>query len=146
MTRSDSSWLHRLCPVCGEEASLEDEVIVDHNNLDGAACIASGRRAKTPNYPVSVLYVCDLCGQRTKSNLKTGVVHSHNLHGTVAVCANSGKFIGPVGQIVELELLPPKPLEPTQSGRKVVSKGYSDRPSTSVRTISGGLPSLGKHH
>lgn len=91
--------------------------------------------------PDSVKYECADCGATTKVNGRTGRLYSHQVPGKVTVCSTSGTFVtvGQGGEPVRLPPLRPQPASVHQPERLVV-----DERSTSVRTVQGGLPGLGK--
>lgn len=126
--------------MCDRLIKVVSNRIVEHVGETGDHCASSGHLADIPHVTVSAPFECDECGQLTKSNLRTGVVHSHNLPGDTRVCSNSGQFIGPLGGSVVVRLLP-EPSVPTPASR---THGYSDEAKSSVRAVRGGLPGLGR--
>jgi len=92
--------------------------------------------------PDAIRHECADCGATTKVNTRTGRLYSHQAPGKIAACPASGDVVVPP-QGGEPLLLPSlkaeqKPAVP-KPPRRVV-----DEPSASVRTVSGGLPGLGK--
>lgn len=91
--------------------------------------------------PDAVDYECPDCGARTKANKRRGNLYSHQVPGAVKVCSASGRRVlsgRRGGGAPQLPPLRPEPAPP-------VSPVFSDSgPSSSVRTVSGGLPTLGK--
>jgi ribosomal protein S27E len=92
--------------------------------------------------PDAIRHECADCGATTKVNTRTGRLYSHQAPEEIAACSASGEVVAPP-QGGEPLLLPPleavqKPAVP-EPPRRVV-----DGPSGSVRTVSGGLPGLGK--
>ena len=142
-----SSWLELACPLCGQVVMLDDAVICSHANGE-ISCEGSGRRANVPHYEISTAYECRDCLRTTKSNLRTGIVYSHNLPNSTEVCSSSASYLGRIGLSVELVLLPPKRDTPAAqkpgASKPVLSRGYPGESHESVRTVSGGLPGLGK--
>lgn len=128
------------CPICSHLIKVVSDRIVEHLGSTGDACESGERLAEIPRVTVSAPFECDECGQLTKSNLRTGVVHSHNLPGDTRVCSNSGRFIGPLGGSVVVRLLP----EPTVLSPVPRVHGYNDEAHSSVRAVRGGLPGLGR--
>lgn len=92
------------------------------------------------NNPDACTYECLDCGRTTKVNRRTGRVYSHQIPGGIRVCLASGTLALPVQ-----DGNPPE-LPPLRSNTTSVSqpKPVADGPSTSVRTVRGGLPSLGR--
>lgn len=92
--------------------------------------------------PDAIRHVCADCGATTKVNSRTGRLYSHQAPGEIAACSASGEFVAPP-QGGEPLLLPPmqavQKAEVPQQPRHVVDEG-----SSSVRTVPGGLPGLGK--
>lgn len=139
-------WIKLRCPVCGSVTELTAGRLASHYGPDDAACPGAGHAAEVPRVSTKREYLCPECGQRTYSNLRSGIVHSHNLTGQTDVCRNSGRFLGPIGLVVDAVLVHERAapqLIPVPKERRPVNY---DRPSTSVRTVSGGLPGLGKRN
>lgn len=93
-----------------------------------------------------VRYECAECGLRTWASTRTGECYSHNVPGLVPVkvCSMSRVVVVPSDELRDVEALVierPKSTrpEPTSDPR------YYDESETSVRTVSGGLPGLGRH-
>jgi len=79
---------------------------------------------------------CPSCGRNTRVNLRTGLSYSHTVPGSNALCEMSAVPVVPPaidGQAPELDR-PEKTPQVTQPRR------YYDGVSTSVRTISAGIP------
>jgi hypothetical protein len=102
----------------------------------------SGGSDSSMRNPDAVKHECAECGAITKVNRRTGRLYSHHVPGEVTVCSASGTLVA-VSQGGEPPRLPPlgpqPPSIPQPAARPVV-----DGPSTSVRTVQGGLPGLGK--
>ena len=147
MGNASSSWLELVCPLCGQVVMLDEAVICAHTNGE-TSCAGSGRHASVPHYEFSTAYECQDCLKTTKSNLRTGIVYSHNLPNSTEVCPSSASHLGRIGLSVELVLLPPKrpaPAAPKPGApNPILSLGYPGQSHESVRTVSGGLPGLGK--
>lgn len=127
-----------LCPSCGERIVLTEGAISHHDSVDAGPCSLSGSPAWIPGDVFKVAYHCEVCKQVTKSNLRTGVIFSHNLPDSTSVCTNSGKFIGPVGATVTATLLPLKKRKKVKGAPRIDSTPRDS--GSSVRTVSGGLP------
>lgn len=92
--------------------------------------------------PDAIRHECADCGATTKVNTRTGRLYSHHVPGGSTACSASGDVVTPP-QGGEPPLLPPlravrKPPVPKSS------RYVADEPSSSVRAVAGGLPSLGK--
>jgi ribosomal protein S27E len=94
--------------------------------------------------PHSMPYDCADCGTTTKINVRTGRLYSHQAPDALVVCSASGNIVA-VPQGGEPMLLPPLGTESRPAPPKP-SRAPVDEPSASVRTVSGGLPGLGKRH
>ncbi|GAA3484801.1 hypothetical protein GCM10018966_093330 [Streptomyces yanii] len=92
--------------------------------------------------PDAIPFTCPRCGAETKANRRTGRLYSHQAPGKLLACGASDSQIMARQRGKSLTLPPlrePKPPEvPTRAAP--VTEGHS----TSVRTVSGGLPSLGR--
>jgi DNA-directed RNA polymerase subunit RPC12/RpoP len=137
-------WISLRCPVCGNLVHLPSGHLEDHDGLNGAACPAAGHAAEMPPVSTKRAYLCAECGQRTYSNLRSGIVFSHNLTGRTEVCRSSGRFLGPIGLVVEAVLVQVRATRGSLSVQKKHRSVNYDGPSTSVRTVGGGLPGHGK--
>lgn len=89
--------------------------------------------------PNSSAVVCAECFTSTRLNVLTGRIYSHSVPGRLEVCANSGRQIE----------------APTEGEKFEVNRlGYEAKPSvyrvaesdgsSSIKTISGGLPGKGR--
>lgn len=91
--------------------------------------------------PDSIPFTCPKCGATTKANRRTGRIYSHQPPGELIACSESGNVVTQA-EGGAVKTLPPlrsaTPEEPASAHPAV------DAPSTSVRTVPGGLPSLGK--
>lgn len=114
--------------------------------------------------PYTQKYKCQDCGAVTSINLIKGHVHSHQMPGGTKLCQRSDKVVLAAHERKTKADLkrkaPAKTKKPEQRKRKKPSKLWQmaaaaerkkarryfdgDRPSTSVRTVSGGLPTLGE--
>lgn len=92
--------------------------------------------------PDAIRHECADCGATTKVNTRTGRLYSHQAPGEIAACSASGEVVIPP-QGGEPLLLPP--LEAVhQPAVAATPRHVLDERSSSVRTVSGGLPGLGK--
>jgi hypothetical protein len=85
---------------------------------------------------------CPQCGAKTAVNLRTGALYSHALPGKTKACTAGGSLVmecrdGQPPQIAEVE-----PAKPAPAPRQIVPDEHGE----SVRTVSGGLPGLGRRH
>jgi predicted RNA-binding Zn-ribbon protein involved in translation (DUF1610 family) len=137
-------WISLRCPACGSLVHLASGHLTDHDGLNGAACPGAGHAAEMPPVSTKWAYLCPECGQRTYSNLRSGIVFSHNLAGRTEVCTDSGRFLGPIGLVVDAVLLQERATQGSVRVQKKHQPMNYDGPSTSVRTVGGGLPGLGR--
>jgi hypothetical protein len=89
--------------------------------------------------PNSVAVVCAECSATTRLNVLTGRIYSHPLPSRTEACANSGRQIRfPTnGERFEVERL-------RYEARPSVYRAAESADSSSIRTISGGLPGTGR--
>jgi len=79
---------------------------------------------------------CPECELSVKASRVSGRIYSHPLTGSTVVCRGSGR-VGTAPDVISIEIvsLPVIAPEPTHRG---IQPG--EGPSSSVRTVSGGLP------
>lgn len=91
---------------------------------------------------------CPVCGRHTYVSTRTGDVYTHNVPEQipVRVCAQSRvQVVLPDGELHRSGPLvaPPHPARIMSADSERVP--HPDGPSQSVRTLRGGLPTLGRH-
>lgn len=91
--------------------------------------------------PDAIKYKCAVCEADTMVNQRTGILYSHQIPGEVTACSRSGRYVtaGQGGKAFK-----PPPLRPQPALAPDTNPPVVDEPSTSVRTVQGGLPGLGK--
>lgn len=89
--------------------------------------------------PNSAAVVCSECHAKTRINLLTGRIYSHQAPGQLEACKNSGRLIEAPLEGEKLDVQPLRYEAKPSIYRVVESDG-----SSSVKTISGGLPGKGK--
>lgn len=89
--------------------------------------------------PNSVAIVCAECSATTRLNVLTGRIYSHPLPGRLEVCANSGRQVEvPTdGERFEVRRL-------RYVAKPSVYRVAEPDGSSSIKTISGGLPGKGR--
>ena len=147
------------CPTCGKATSANRRTgLLNGHKRPGRSrqlCPASSTAVMRPGRGVSaapsgssspdaVVICCPECRRDTRANRRTGRLYSHQLPNTTELCPGSAT-----------DVLPPEGGEAPQGLRrleKAESPGASRSrtrlrmASTSVRTVRGGLPGLGKRH
>lgn len=90
--------------------------------------------------PDSVEFECSQCGAKTRANRRTGRLYSHPIPESTEVCRASASVVldAEGGAVPTLERVE----EPPQVSDVTVR--VREEESNSVRTVSGGLPTLGR--
>lgn len=92
--------------------------------------------------PNAIRHECVDCGAKTKINIQTGRLYSHQVPGELVACSASGDVVAaPQGG---QPLLMPSLKTPQKPSPPAAQRHATDEPSTSIRTVPGGLPGLGK--
>jgi hypothetical protein len=88
--------------------------------------------------PDSQKWVCSVCGRRTRINLRTGMAYSHSRPGSTQICSTSGTGVARP-TVNGAPLHQPEP-QAESTAAEDPPKRFQDGPSTSVRTVAGGMP------
>ena len=141
-------WVTTMCPECGQPAPVVNGALGPHTAWDSTQdCSASFRIARYEMPPRWQRFKCPDCDTSTMSDRATGDVRRHRRSWSDDECVGSDTQIGPIGATAEAELVPGTGGmndwdRPRYSGDD--GDGFAGDPTTSVRTVGGGLPSLGK--
>lgn len=90
--------------------------------------------------PNSVPFICADCLVKTRVNVLTGHLYSHQVPGSLATCSSSGDLVQPPTGGEKFEV-PPLRYEPAAPS---VYRNHENDGSTSVKTVSAGLPGKGR--
>lgn len=89
--------------------------------------------------PNSAAVVCSECHAKTRHNLLTGRIYSHQAPGQLEACTASGRQVAAPLEGEKLDVQPLRYVAKPSAYRVVEADG-----SGSVKGISGGLPGKGK--
>lgn len=147
-----------LCPVCAAPLQLTDSLVGPHLDSDSAQCAGSGREVTLLVPPPwrSRPVVCPDCGVATTVHTETGVCADHTDKAGQR-CARSGRSLvdaKPAAvkrKLSAAKLARAKRKKERQAARRAARAAEAPKArknrrwgSESVRTVSGGLPGLGK--
>lgn len=167
---SSEAW--GLCPSCGTAQLLAAGRVGRHLGKGYNRCGGEGKKANYVVAPpwLTVRGVCPGCGEVTTFNAETGVCSTHHLPRVDAeaasVCPRSGSAFSAAEKEVAQKLVPRDPRNEKARRKKRIEKARrkklrqaerkaakadstvelrrKEKGSVSVRTVSGGLPGLGK--
>lgn len=155
-----------LCLSCGEAQKLVDGLIGHHMGPNYKPCRGKGQkpRLKVGARHLAVPIGCPSCGARADLDKATRCCHRHK-RPDGQICQRSGTILSRTEAQVALSSLVPEPLSARFAKKRRVSatstltaaekrkrkeekkkqqQRKARQSSTSVRTVSGGLPTLGK--